>query len=124
MHRSRELAGQVRKQGGSPQKLDDPTRELYKKREELGKKYIEMLRALLSEDQFLELDGARRWIPRNEQQNTNSPSVAPQGKNGGLSLNGNNATKGKGKDAKGNAPKPKGDSTTNSLGGGMGRPGS
>ncbi len=124
MHRSRELAGQVRKQGGSPQKLDDPTRELYKKREELGKKYIEMLRALLSEDQFLELDGARRWIPRNEQQNTNSPSVAPQGKNGGLSLNGNNATKGKGKDTKGNAPKPKGDSTTNSLGGGMGRPGS
>ena len=66
MHLHRELAGQVRKEGGTPQKLDDPTRALYKEREELGKRYIEMLRALLTDEQFLELDGSRRWVPRNE----------------------------------------------------------
>jgi hypothetical protein len=76
MHRHRELAGQVRRDGGTPQKLDDPTRELYKQREELGKRYIEMLRALLTPEQFLELDGARRWIPRSEQQLDSSDSTS------------------------------------------------
>jgi len=37
-----------------------------------------MLRALLSPDQFLELDGARRWIPRSEQQ-INSVGSTPGG---------------------------------------------
>ena len=80
MHRHRELAGQVRRDGGTPQKLEDPTRELYKQREELGKRYIEMLRALLSPEQFLELDGARRWIPRSEQQ-LDSNASTPYGNN-------------------------------------------
>ena len=66
MHKHREVAGQIRKNGGTPDKLEDPTRELYKEREELGNRYIEMLRTLLSGEQFLELDGARRWIPRDE----------------------------------------------------------
>ncbi len=66
MHKHREVAGQIRKNGGTPEKLEDPTRDLYKEREELGNRYIEMLRALLSGEQFLELDGARRWIPRDE----------------------------------------------------------
>lgn len=86
MHRHRELAGQVRRDGGTPQKLDDPTRDLYKQREELGKRYIEMLRTLLSPEQFLELDGARRWIPRSEQQLDNIGS-SPSGNHelGGMS---------------------------------------
>lgn len=75
MHRHRELAGQQRREGGTPQKLEDPTRKIFKEREELGRKYIEMLRALLSPEEFLELDGARRWIPRSEQQMTNPPST-------------------------------------------------
>mgnify|MGYP001243629397 FL=1 len=33
----------------------------------MGQRYIEMLRAILSPEQFIELDGARRWIPRSEQ---------------------------------------------------------
>ena len=51
MHRHRDLAGQVRREGGTPQKLEDSTRPLYKEREELGKRYIEMLRALLRSEQ-------------------------------------------------------------------------
>ncbi len=67
VHRHRQLAGQVRRDGGTPSKLDDPTRDIYKSREELGKRYIAMLRDLLSPEEFLELDGSRRWIPRSEQ---------------------------------------------------------
>ncbi|MEE2912188.1 MAG: hypothetical protein VX436_00110, partial [Planctomycetota bacterium] len=67
VHRHRQLAGQVRRDGGTPEKLEDPTRDIYKSREELGKRYIDMLRSLLSPEEFLELDGSRRWIPRSEQ---------------------------------------------------------
>jgi hypothetical protein len=67
VHRHRQLAGQVRRDGGTPSKLEDPTREVYKSREELGKRYIAMLRDLLSPEEFLELDGSRRWVPRSEQ---------------------------------------------------------
>ena len=67
VHRHRKLAGQVRKDGGTPSKLEDPTREVYKSREELGKRYIALLRDLLSPEEFLELDGSRRWVPRSEQ---------------------------------------------------------
>jgi len=91
----REQAGQIRKSGGTPQKLDDPTRAVYKKREALGKEYIEMLRALLTTEQFLELDGSRRWVPRAEQ--PSSPGTGGNGPAGGLSLSGNSASKGKGK---------------------------
>ena len=68
---------------GTPEKLDDPTRDMYKEREALGKRYIEMLQALLTPEEFLELDGARRWIPRAEQNNI-APAIAPTGKTGGL----------------------------------------
>ena len=52
LQKNRELAGQIRKSGGTPQKLEDPTRTLYKKREDLGERYIEMLQALLTTEQF------------------------------------------------------------------------
>ena len=83
LHRAQ--AGQIRKSGGTPNVLEDPTRAIFKKREALGKEYIEMLRALLTPEDFLELDGSRRWVPRSEQ-----PSSLPnqQVGNGELSLSG------------------------------------
>ena len=102
LHKNRELAGQVRKNGGTPEKLDDPTRDMYKEREALGKRYIEMLQALLTPEEFLELDGARRWIPRSEQNNI-APAIAPSGKTDGLTFT-NSFDKGQdpaGKGAKG-----------------------
>jgi hypothetical protein len=85
VHRNRELAGQVRKSGGTPTKLIDPTRDVFKQREELGKQYIELLRDILSSDEFIELDGARRWIPRTE-----LPTPSGMGSNpGSTTLDGN-----------------------------------
>ena len=99
---NRELASQLRKSGKTPQKLEDPTRDLYKKREELGKRYIDLLRELLTTEQFLELDGSRRWVPRSDLPNV-IPEIPPVGPSGGLSLSGST---GKGED-KGD-PSPKG----------------
>ena len=89
--RNRALAGQARRGGGTPQKLEDPTRSLYKKREALGRRYIEMLRDLLSPEAFLELDGSRRWIPREEQTNAPAmpPAKPPRGPDGELRLQDN-----------------------------------
>lgn len=113
MHRHRELAGQVRRSGGTPQKLEDPTRPLYKEREELGKRYIEMLRALLSDEEFLELDGARRWIPRSEQQLENliDPSSNTDKEIGIMS--GKAAEKRRAKEEEENKSKPDSSGTSN-----------
>ena len=86
VQRSREEASAVRRGGGIPTKLEDPTREVYKDREEVGRRYIDMLRALLSEEQFQELDGSQRWYPRGERPTgprSKDPAVGPDG---GLSL--------------------------------------
>lgn len=104
VHINRELAGQIRRNGGTPQKIEDPTRNVYKKREELGKRYIDMLRDLLSDEEFLELDGSRRWIPRSEQIRAIPPSPVT-GPDGGLSLSGGS---GAGKSKKDGSPSPKG----------------
>jgi hypothetical protein len=47
------------------QGLDD-IRNAIRARDELSRQYISQLRGLLSEEQFAELPGARRWIPREE----------------------------------------------------------
>ncbi|MBC8309907.1 MAG: hypothetical protein ISR75_01660 [Phycisphaerales bacterium] len=113
MHRNRELAGQVRRNGGTPQKIVDPTREVFKKREELGKRYIEMLRAILSPEQFLELDGSRRWVPQSEHESYfPDSSNSSKANKGGISLEGASSPKGekdkdKGKGQKYN-PTPRG----------------
>ena len=104
VHRHRRLAGQVRRDGGTPAKLVDPTRNVYKEREELGKRYIAMLRNLLSPEEFLELDGSRRWIPRSDQtplRPIGIPTGAIPKKDGqNLALKGNkDIGKGKGKDS-------------------------
>lgn len=85
--RNRELAGQVRRSGGTPAKFEDPTRAVYKDREALGRRYIDMLRDILSPEAFMELDGARRWVPRDEQtSNPSSPGAAPTGPDGELRI--------------------------------------
>ncbi|HJN71282.1 MAG TPA: hypothetical protein QF528_01695, partial [Phycisphaerales bacterium] len=88
IQRNRSLAGQVRKTGGTLTKLEDPTRSVYKDREAVGKRYIEMLRDILSPEAFLELDGSRRWVPREEQsyENLSKPGKAPSGPTGELRL--------------------------------------
>ena len=88
IQRNRSLAGQVRKTGGTPARLEDPTRSVYKDREAVGKRYIEMLRDILSPEAFLELDGSRRWVPREEQsyENLSKPGKAPSGPTGELRL--------------------------------------
>jgi len=110
VHRNRELAGQVRKNGGTPKKLVDPTREVFKQREELGKRYIDLLRGILSPDEFIELDGARRWIPRSELPDPGTAGLLPAEAIGGeLTLG---VDKGKGsKKGKGGKGKEKGKDT-------------
>ena len=100
----REVAGQIRKNGGTPTKLEDPSRELYKEREELGKRFIDMLRAILTPEEFIELDGARRWVPRSEQPIRNTPNLGPTQGPDGLSIQSGGAsgtTKKKGEKDKG-----------------------
>jgi hypothetical protein len=117
----REQAGQIRKAGGTPSALEDPTRAIYKKREALGKEYIEMLRALLSADQFLELDGSRRWVPRSEQP-ASPPSSRGAGGNSELSLSGGKVNP-SGK-SKGKGNKKGSNDGINSDWGNKGKPGS
>jgi hypothetical protein len=113
MHRHRDLAGQVRREGGTPQKLEDSTRPLYKEREELGKLYIEMLRALLSDKDFLELDGARRWIPRSEQQLENLSYPSSSGDHELKMKSGKAAEQKRAKEEKENNSKPDRSGTSN-----------
>jgi hypothetical protein len=93
---------------------------MYKQREELGERYIDMLRALLSADEFLELDGSRRWIPRTEQQVFEFPAEAPTGKDGELSTEiGTNTTGGQG--SKGSPSPKKGGAGSTGIGTGSGK---
>lgn len=116
VQRNRALAGQVRSSGRTPIKLEDPTRPVFKDREALGRRYIEMLRDILTPDQFMELEGARRWVPRDEQTyNQEKPSTIPTGPDGALKLQqspskGNTKGKDKGKNApaKPSRPSPSG----------------
>ena len=117
---NRALSGQIRKSGGTPEKLNDPTRSIYKDREAVGRRYIDMLRDILSPDIFLELEGARRWVPRDEQpyDNLSKPNRPLVGPDGGLSIQGGSSGKsGKGKDG---LPKPNPAGLSNPKGGGSG----
>jgi len=49
-----------------PRQTIDDIRNAIRKRDELSRQYISQLRSLLSPQQFAELPGARRWIPREE----------------------------------------------------------
>ncbi len=48
--------------GERPQRLDDPMRTEFQKRRELGDRYVQELKTLLTPPQFAALPGARRWL--------------------------------------------------------------
>jgi hypothetical protein len=54
------LSGQV------PQTLQDPTREEFAKRREISTRYMDLLKSLLTPEQFASLPGARRWLSAEE----------------------------------------------------------
>jgi Spy/CpxP family protein refolding chaperone len=52
-----------RRMGGQqPEQREDPTRELFARRDDLARRYIKQLQALLSPEMFDQLPGAQRWI--------------------------------------------------------------
>jgi hypothetical protein len=52
--------------GETPPTLQDPTRTEYAKRREISNRYMEMLKGLLTTEQFASLPGARRWLTPEE----------------------------------------------------------
>jgi hypothetical protein len=54
--------------GLTPPSLQDPTREAFAQRREISDRYMEMLKSLLTPEQFASLPGARRWLSPEERQ--------------------------------------------------------
>jgi hypothetical protein len=106
----------LKSSGRDPIKLQDPTRPVFKDREALDRRYIEMLRDIVDIECFMELEGARRWVPRDEQTyNQVKPSTIPTGPDGALKLqqspskaNTKGKDKGKNPPAKPSRPSPSG----------------
>ena len=66
----------------------DPTRTIYQERRELGSRYVQLLRDLLGDDLFAELDGATRYLPRPKptdvgDRNNGGSGIQPSGKTAG-----------------------------------------
>jgi hypothetical protein len=59
----------ARMRGERPVKLQDPTIAERRKREKLDDQYIQLLQSLLTEEQFLALPGAERWLQRRNAKN-------------------------------------------------------
>jgi hypothetical protein len=72
LNRARRLAGEALDR---PQ---DPTRDLYQQRRELGTRYVELLRDLLGLEIFSELEGASRYLPR-PKPGSNNPNAKASG---------------------------------------------
>ena len=53
-----------RARGENIQRIDDPTRQIYQDRREMGAQYMEELKELIGLECFQALDGARRFLPR------------------------------------------------------------
>jgi hypothetical protein len=52
--------------GETPRSLEDPTRDEFAKRNEISTRYMDLLKALLTPEQFAGLPGARRWLTPEE----------------------------------------------------------
>ncbi|MCH2148738.1 MAG: hypothetical protein MK095_04830, partial [Phycisphaerales bacterium] len=58
------IENRMRKKNGEQiVKLEDPAREILAERKQLGVRYIDRLRALLTTEQFDDIEGARRFAP-------------------------------------------------------------
>jgi Spy/CpxP family protein refolding chaperone len=74
--RLRAQAFTVRMAGNQPEKIEDPTREDFVRRDDLGKDYVKQLQALLTPEQFGGLPGAGRFVNLNEV-NAGTPKAMP-----------------------------------------------
>lgn len=74
--RLRAEAFTARMAGNQPTKIEDPTREDFGRREELGKNYARQLQAVLNPDQFAKLPGAARFVGTTEV-NAGAPKAVP-----------------------------------------------
>jgi hypothetical protein len=54
--------------GQTPPTLEDPTRTEFAKRREISNRYMDLLKALLTPEQFSSLPGARRWLSPEERE--------------------------------------------------------
>jgi len=64
-HESNAIENTARRaRGENISQIEDPARTLYQDRREMGAQFIERLKALLGNDIFSTLDGARRFMPR------------------------------------------------------------
>ncbi|MHC4827813.1 MAG: hypothetical protein ACYTEY_14760, partial [Planctomycetota bacterium] len=54
--------------GQTPPALEDPTRAEFAKRRDISNRYMDLLKALLTPEQFASLPGARRWLSPEERQ--------------------------------------------------------
>ena len=70
-----------RARGEGIERIDDPTRQLFQDRREMGTQYMEQLKELLGRECFETLDGARRYLPRAA---TPTAGGVPKAKPGGL----------------------------------------
>jgi hypothetical protein len=52
--------------GQTPRVIQDPTREEFAKRREISNRYMELMKTLLTPEQFASLPGARRWLSPEE----------------------------------------------------------
>lgn len=68
-HRLRAQNFAAKMRGEMPRAATDTSREEFQRRDALGETYMRLLQALLTEEQFLELPGAQRWVNRTEDRN-------------------------------------------------------
>jgi hypothetical protein len=88
--KQRAAAFASRMEGGAPERQEDPTRDDFVKRDELGNRYAKSLQALLTPEQFGLLPGSFRWLaetekskpiptPASERPNSHSLGISPGG---------------------------------------------
>lgn len=75
--RLRAEAFTARMSGGQATKIEDPSREDFARREELGREYAKQLQAVLLPEQFGGLPGAARFINTPDVNTSNTPKATP-----------------------------------------------
>ncbi|MHC4948862.1 MAG: hypothetical protein ACYTG1_11460 [Planctomycetota bacterium] len=80
--RYRAEAFAARRDGRQIPRPDDPTREDFKRRDEIGDQYARSLQQVLSEDQFASLPGADRWLKGQARRASGKNTDVPTAKGG------------------------------------------